>query len=171
MGRKVLFVPFVVFWFLSIMTVAAFAQSAEPAGVDRVVVSKAKKLLMLMKGDQVIRKYRIALGKNPLGHKERRGDSRTPEGEYVLDWRNPRSRFHRSIHISYPNENDVANARRIGVSPGGNIMIHGLPNDMAWLGFVHAYVDWTDGCIAVTNEEIEEIWEQVQDGTPIQIRS
>ncbi len=171
MGRKVLFVPFVVFWSLSIMIAAAFAQSAEPAKVDRVVVSKTRKLLMLMKGDQVIKQYRVALGKNPLGHKERQGDSKTPEGEYVLDWRNPKSRFYRSIHISYPNDNDTANARRLGVSPGGNIMIHGLPNGMAWLGFVHAYINWTDGCIAVTNEEIEEIWEQVQDGTRIQIES
>ena len=133
------------------------------------MVSKSKHLMMLMKGEQVLKRYRISLGRNPQGHKVQAGDAKTPEGEYVLDWRNPKSKYHRSIHISYPNEQDAANAMKLGVTPGGNIMIHGLPNGMAWLGGVHAFIDWTNGCIAVTNEEMEEIWSLVADGTPIRI--
>jgi murein L,D-transpeptidase YafK len=161
------------FVILTITLAAPFAsRTAEPVSVraDRVLVLKGKKLMMLMRGDEVLKKYEIAVGANP-GPKVRAGDSRTPEGDYVLDGRNPKSRFHLSIHISYPNEQDVQNAARRGVSPGGQIMIHGLPNGMGWVGALHSLLNWTNGCIAVTNEEIEEIWEYVVDGTPIRIES
>jgi murein L,D-transpeptidase YafK len=137
--------------------------------IRKVVVYKQQRRLELHTGDGVWKAYRIALGGNPAGHKQQRGDSRTPEGAYRLDWRNPRSQFHRSIRISYPNAADRASARRRGVSPGGDIFIHGLPNGMGAMGAAHTARDWTDGCIAVTNEEIEEIWSVVREGTPIHI--
>lgn len=136
---------------------------------DRVVVLKRERRLLLMHRDRILRVYRIALGRNPEGHKVRRGDGRTPEGRYVLDWRNSQSRFYRSIHISYPNAADRARAHRLGVRPGGDIMIHGLPARLAHLGPAHARRDWTEGCIAVSNGEIDEIWRAVEDGTAIEI--
>jgi murein L,D-transpeptidase YafK len=112
----------------------------------------------------------VALGGTPVGAKEQQGDHKTPEGRYILDRRNAKSRFYKSIHVSYPNEQDKERAARRGVSPGGDIMIHGLPNGFGWLGATHRAQDWTDGCVAVTNQEIDEIWELVPDGTPIEIR-
>jgi murein L,D-transpeptidase YafK len=117
----------------------------------------------------VLKKYRVALGRQPVGNKVRQGDSRTPEGRYVLDRRNPHSKFHRSIHISYPNAKDLASAKRLGVPPGGDIFLHGLPNGQGWIGAAHRTADWTDGRIAVTDQEIEEIWSLVPNGTPIVI--
>jgi murein L,D-transpeptidase YafK len=143
--------------------------------IDKVLVKKAeRKLDLLFKGssgsEEICKTYKVALGPNPLGHKERQGDGRTPEGLYRLDWRNPKSKFHLALHISYPNEADRAHAQKLGVSPGGDIMLHGLPNNLGWLGSSHTLHDWTDGCIAVTSEEIEEIWKAVKDGTPIEIK-
>ena len=144
----------------------------EPSFADQVVVKKNDRLLQLLKDGHVFREYRINLGDSPRGHKIQEGDERTPEGDYVLDWRNPNSRFYKSMHISYPNQSDRAFARAIGVKPGGMIMIHGRPN---WLSpsdpLAKDYdeLDWTDGCIAVKNHEMEEIWQKVQNGTPISI--
>jgi murein L,D-transpeptidase YafK len=137
---------------------------------DRVVVAKADRTLTLYRGSQVLRTYKIALGRNPLGPKEEQGDGRTPEGVYVIDGRNPQSAFHRSLHISYPNADDRRRAARRGVRPGGDIMIHGLPNGLGALGPVHVQRDWTEGCIAVTDAEVEEIWNIVPNGTRIEIR-
>lgn len=133
----------------------------------KVVVHKQRRILQLMKGTDTVKTYRIALGKNSVGPKTREGDGRTPEGVYKIDWRNPKSAFHRSLHISYPNSSDVTRARRLGVSPGGMIMIHGLTNGLGWIGKQHLLSDWTDGCIAVTSEEIEELWDCIPDGTTI----
>ena len=138
--------------------------------VDRVVVLKSERRMKLYAGDEPVATYRIALGSDPTGHKTFQGDSRTPEGEYTLDYRNEESEFHRSIHISYPNEADLAAAVDADVPPGGNIMIHGLPNGRGWIGPLYNLDDWTDGCIAVTNSDLEEIWHAVPDGTPIEIR-
>lgn len=142
----------------------------EPLVADRVVVEKSQRKLMLLRGGRVLRTYAVALGKNPVGDKLREGDGRTPEGLYLLDWRNPESEFYRSIHISYPSPVDAAEARERGVDPGDNIMIHGLPERYAWLGERHVRVDWTNGCIAVTNAEMDEIWRAVDDGTLIEIK-
>lgn len=136
---------------------------------DRVVVRKAARTLALMKHGKAIKTYRISLGKEPFGHKQREGDSRTPEGNYLIDWRNPNSLFHLSLHISYPGTNDKGKAERGGYSPGGAVMIHGRPNIVGGIDFLFTGRDWTDGCIAVTNAEIEEIWQSVPDGTPITI--
>ena len=126
--------------------------------------------MLLLRGDRVLRDYQVALGRNPSGPKRRNGDGRTPEGRYLLDSRSQRSRFHRAIHISYPNQQDLEFARRAGIAPGGSVMIHGLPRGGSWVGEEHRGFDWTNGCIGVTDDEMEEIWELVDDGTPIEIR-
>ncbi len=140
--------------------------------VDRVVVYKKKRVLQLCRGDSVLKKYPIALGKSPEGHKMREGDSRTPEGRYILDWRNPNSKYYLSIHISYPNKADKQRADSLGVNPGGAIMVHGYPTGKSaslWSRYWFLGRDWTDGCIAVSNEAMDEIWASVKDGTPIDI--
>ena len=133
---------------------------AEPlpdnARADRVVLEKSRRLLSLYSGDTLLTTYKVALGGNPEGHKEQQGDSRTPEGNYSIDYRNPQSSYHLSLHISYPNEDDKRRAVERGVSPGGDIFVHGLPPKFAWAGALHTNSDWTDGCIAISNEEIEE---------------
>jgi len=140
------------------------------AKADAVLVFKAERKLQLLRNQQVLKTYRIALGQNPVGHKLQEGDERTPEGQYKLDFRNSRSIAHRGLHISYPNAADVAQAQARGVSPGGAVMVHGLPNRFWWLGRWHRWMDWTDGCIGVTNAEMDEIWRVVPVGTPIEIR-
>ncbi len=141
----------------------------EAPEVSEVLVRKEERRLYLLSGEQVVRSYRIGLGDNPSGHKLFEGDKRTPEGEYVLDWRNPDSDFYKSIHISYPNKQDRELASSWGLNPGGSIMIHGLPNEAGDMAFAFLGLDWTDGCIAVSNEEMDEIWQLVADGTPIRI--
>ncbi len=136
---------------------------------DRLVVNKSKRELLLYRRDAVIRSYKIALGKNPVGTKMRKGDGKTPEGTYSISGRNVASAYYRSLRVSYPNAGDRERARRQGVDPGGDIMIHGLPNGQGYIGAAHRFTDWTDGCVAVTNAEIEEIWRLVSDGTPVQI--
>jgi murein L,D-transpeptidase YafK len=136
---------------------------------DQVVVYKAKRTLTLMQGGRPLKAYHVSLGANPVGPKNQEGDEKTPEGRYVLDYRNPNSRFHLSIHVSYPNAADQEAARHAGVRPGGAIMIHGIQNGLGWIGRLHRFWNWTDGCMAVTNSEIEEIWRAVPDGTPIEI--
>ena len=150
--------------------VAPAPQPVEPAKVDRVLVLKGERELHLLAGDRTVRSYPVALGFAPNGPKRKAGDGRTPEGTYVLDRRNPNSSFYRSIHISYPGPADREHARRNGIDPGGDIMIHGLPNGREWVGAEHARFDWTEGCIAVTNAEMDEIWAMIDDGTPIEIR-
>jgi murein L,D-transpeptidase YafK len=125
---------------------------------------------MLMRGDKELKTYRIALGSHPVGPKTCVGDHRTPEGNYVIDSRNARSQYHRSLHVSYPNQKDVARSKGVCKNPGGDIFIHGLPNGQGWVGKAHALRDWTLGCIAVTDEEIEEIWKAVPNGTPVEIK-
>ena len=145
------------------------AQSAG-VGVDRVVVYKRERKLVLLSQGKELRSYKVALGGEPVGPKTRQGDHRTPEGSYVLDSRNPNSQFYKAFHISYPNSKDIAAAKKSGVSSGGDIMLHGLPKEYAWVGKAHVLHDWTNGCIAVTNEEMDEIWKLVRVGTPIEIK-
>jgi murein L,D-transpeptidase YafK len=149
-----------------------FAQRAAKPSLhaDHVVVHKKDRTLELINHGRVIRTYRIALGGDPVGPKSRQGDHKTPEGRYILDSRNAQSHFHKSIHISYPNASDRATARRSGISPGGDVFVHGLPNGYGAIGAAHRLHDWTDGCIAVTDAEIDEIWSAVPNGTPIEIK-
>lgn len=136
---------------------------------DSIVVEKKRHTLTLFAAGVPIRSYMVALG-NPVGDKQRQGDRRTPEGLYHIDSRNPASHYHLSLHISYPDAAHAARARSNGVSPGGDIMIHGLAPQFASAGALHRTHDWTEGCIALTNDEIDEIWTAVRDGTPIQIK-
>ena len=138
---------------------------------DRIVVHKEERELLLVAGGKTLKRYQIALGGNPRGHKTQEGDQRTPEGMYRIAGRNPRSAYHLSLRISYPNQDDRMQAVHRGVSPGGDIMIHGLPNGFGWIGRLHRLVDWTAGCIAVTDSEIEEIWRAIPDGIPVEIKS
>jgi murein L,D-transpeptidase YafK len=134
---------------------------------DLVVVYKGERILQLKRAGRVLKTFPIALGRDPTGPKLQEGDGRTPEGVFTLDWRNPVSRFYRAIHISYPHEGKAEQAMRWGVSPGGQIMLHGLPNGLTAERIGHPRRDWTNGCIALTNEEIDEIWARVEDGTTI----
>jgi len=138
--------------------------------VDRVQVIKHERILQLLHHGRIVKTYKVALGSEPVGPKQRQGDHRTPEGIYVLDSRNAHSLFYRSIHISYPNQADKTRAATAHVSPGGDIYLHGLPNGYGAVGAAHRLRDWTDGCIAVTDSEIDEIWNLVQNGTPIEIK-
>jgi murein L,D-transpeptidase YafK len=153
----------------------ALAAGARPPGkpslrADRIVVEKARRRLTLMWQGRPVKIYRVALGREPVGRKQCEGDRRTPEGIYRIDSRNARSAYHRALHVSYPNAGDLAEARRARCSPGGSIMIHGLPNGYGWLGASHRMKDWTLGCIALTDDEIEEVWDAAPNGTVVEIR-
>jgi murein L,D-transpeptidase YafK len=137
---------------------------------DRVVVKKSDRRMYLMRANRIVAEYPIRLGLNPYGHKEREGDFKTPEGSYRLVRRNPRSEFFLSLEVSYPNEADRARARQRGVSPGGLIMIHGQPNVPRKSPEYYASNDWTDGCIAVSNSDMVDIWLRTGLGTPVEIR-
>lgn len=136
---------------------------------DRIVVLKSERQLIAMQGDRVLRVFRVALGRYPKGHKRRQGDAKTPEGSYTLDYKLEDSQFYRAIHVSYPNRRDRLRARLRGVDPGGKIMIHGIPNKMSKDDVGHPYIDWTQGCIAVTNKEMAQLWDMIDPGTPIEI--
>jgi len=156
--------------FVSVVGVGSQEKNESIVHADKVIVFKAKRELQLLKGEEVLKTYKIALGTEPVGPKTQQGDHRTPEGTYTLDFRNAHSQFYKSMHITYPNSADRAQARKRRVSTGGSIMIHGLPNGWGKIGKMHLLRDWTDGCIAVTNEEINEIWRLVPNGTPIEIK-
>jgi murein L,D-transpeptidase YafK len=153
------------------VTWALWPEASLPAGTvaDKVVLHKSARVLELYRGSVLIRTYRVSLGRHPLGRKTVQGDGRTPEGTYTLDYRNEGSSFHKALHISYPSKAEVAAASARGVDPGGLIMLHGIKNHLGWLGRAHRLVDWTDGCVAVTDAEIDEIWRVVPVGTPIVI--
>jgi len=138
--------------------------------VDKVLIEKQTRRLTLLARGEVVKTYKIALGGNPVGPKERQGDCKTPEGTYIIDARNGNSGYHLALHISYPNADDKRRARELGVSPGGDIMIHGIKNGFGQVGASHAQTDWTEGCIAVTNQEMEEIYQFVPNGTVVEIK-
>lgn len=142
----------------------------EPIGMaDFIRVDKSDRKLELLRDNEIIATYQIALGRNPFGHKQQEGDKRTPEGLYTIDWRNPKSGYFLSLHISYPDQGDIALAQTAGFAPGGNVMIHGQPNGYDVAGNALQSFDWTYGCIAVTNQAMQQIWNAVPDGTPIEI--
>jgi murein L,D-transpeptidase YafK len=136
---------------------------------DKIVVKKSKRIMTLFNKGRILKQYKIALGKQPVGKKMFAGDKRTPEGSYIIDSRKADSKYYLALHISYPNHVDLENSEKLGLNPGGDIMIHGLPNGYEDVEEFHRITDWTDGCIAVTNREMEEIWQLVPDGTPIDI--
>ncbi len=152
-------------------SMSQYLSAQESPVVDMVLVKKRDRTLSLISNGVPFRVYNIALGDDPIGHKQFEGDERTPEGEYILDWRNPNSHYYKSIHVSYPNPDDIAYAESRGKDPGGMIMIHGWPNRMK-TGMSERLLneDWTDGCIAITNTAMDEVWRLVSNGTPIVIK-
>ncbi|KXF80842.1 L,D-transpeptidase family protein [Enterovibrio coralii] len=154
---------------LALFTTHANADDVGEESTLSVRVDKSARLMFLLENNRVIKYYRIALGANPEGHKLREGDKRTPEGNYTLDLVNEQSRFYRSIRINYPNTNDIARAARLGVSPGGQIMIHGQKNGNGPHPSESRGADWTDGCIAISNDEMDEFLSLIPVGTPIEI--
>lgn len=143
-----------------------------PAGpVDRLLVDKSDRLLMAYRNGVLVREFRVALGRGGLAPKQRQGDGRVPEGAYLITFHNEASRFHRSLKIGYPTAEQLVAAGLAGINTGGEIMIHGLPNGMGRIGSRHLRRDWTDGCIAVTNAEMDWLFATVPDGTPIDIRA
>jgi murein L,D-transpeptidase YafK len=138
--------------------------------VDRILVEKANRCLALLRDGTPLKTYRVALGRAPKGPKEQEGDQRTPEGLYLIDFHKENSDFHRALHVSYPEQRDLDQAAARGAPAGCDIMIHGIRNGLGWIGALHRRSDWTAGCIAVTDFEIEEIWRAVPDGTAIEIR-
>ena len=137
---------------------------------DRIIIIKHARTMMLMHGGKVLKTYRISLGGEPVGPKRRAGDHKTPEGDYIVDSKKPHSQFYRALHLSYPNAADRARARKLGVNPGGDVEIHGLGEKYGWVGSAQRLYDWTDGCIAVTNQQIDQIYEMVPVGTPLEIK-
>lgn len=154
--------------FATLLLLPSIAFGIEKA--DMVLVIKSESKLYLKKNGRVLEAYHVVFGANPKGHKLQEGDERTPEGRYILDYKKDDSTFYKAIHISYPNESDRERARNNGVSPGGAIMIHGQKKDIGWLALISQYFNWTDGCIAVSNPDMDEIWEAVDAGTPIEIK-
>ena len=158
---------------LLITAAAAFIfrqrQNLRPLQADKILVEKGARRLTLLSRGRKLKEYHITLGFSPIGPKEREGDGRTPEGIYTIDFHKPDSAFHRALHVSYPSTQDSARAAEAGVSPGGDIMIHGLPNGFGAFGATYRLRDWTAGCIAVTDPEIDEIYTSVTDGTSIEI--
>jgi lipoprotein-anchoring transpeptidase ErfK/SrfK len=149
---------------------AAGIRIPRPAAADSIVVYKRERTLILYNRGVPVKTYFIALGSQPVGDKQRKGDQRTPEGLFYINAHNPASKFHLALRISYPSDAHRARAASLGVDPGGDIMIHGLPKDFSEAGKAQSQNDWTNGCVAVSNQEIEEIWQAVPDGTPVQIK-
>jgi murein L,D-transpeptidase YafK len=137
---------------------------------DRLLIDKSERTLTVFWHGVPLKTYRVALGAAPDGPKQRQGDERTPEGVYKVDKRLENSAFHRALHLSYPSRQDRALAHAARVNPGGDVAIHGLRDGFAWVGSAHTLFDWTDGCIALTNDEIDELWRAVPTGTPVEIR-
>ncbi len=137
---------------------------------DVVLVTKSERRLDLVNQDGIFASFTVTFGAKPVGHKKMQGDERTPEGHYILDYKNSNSKFYKSIHISYPNSEDRANARRRGVDPGGDIMIHGQKNGMGWASPIAQFFLWTDGCIALSDKDMDQVWAAVDPGTPIEIK-
>ena len=155
---------------IALMIAGQASAAAYPA--THIVVDKSDRKLFVYDGEKLVATYPIALGGNPVGHKLTEGDRRTPEGKYVLDHKNPDSAYHLSIHISYPKPPDREQARQRHVSPGGDIMIHGQPNELAFRQYLDAHpgVDWTDGCIALSNKDMKALWDRVSVPVPIEIK-
>lgn len=143
--------------------------NAQQNSIDEVLVIKSKARLYLKSAGQVVKSFPVVFGKSPIGHKKQLGDNKTPEGLYTLDYKNINSDFYKSIHISYPNEQDRRIAKQSGIDPGGNIMIHGQKNGYGWPEIISQNVNWTKGCIALSNSDMDKIWNAVQIGTPIRI--
>lgn len=155
---------------VAVLVLCASSRAAPQTIADEIVIVKSQRTLTLMHDGKALKGYKVALGTEPIGAKERIGDHKTPEGEYTIDAKKDKSQFYKALHLSYPNTADRARARRLGIAPGGDIEIHGLGAKFGWIGSARRKFDWTDGCIAVTNQEIDEIFAMVPVGTRVEIR-
>lgn len=153
--------------FLFLFLCQSFAWGIQPIETVRVLKSQHK--LQLISEGKVLYEFKVALGKTPTGHKQQSGDGKTPEGTYLLDYKKLDSAFYKAIHISYPNPKDVEKANTLGVDPGGQIMIHGQKNGFGWLAFITQQFDWTNGCIALSNSDMDILWKLIKEGTEIRI--
>ncbi len=177
MHRFFILVAFILCLIGSLPSIAASSMQNSPDSsatsslgkIDLVVVTKSKSIMALMRNGKVLRQYRIALGDRPEGHKLKEGDQRTPEGRYILDYKKSNSAYYRAIHISYPNDEDKFRASALGISPGGQIMIHGQNPNSSLTPQEAQKFNWTDGCIAITNQQMDELWGSIEPGTPIEI--
>ncbi len=154
---------------MRILALILLLPSIAYSAVDLVKVDKSERKMYLIENGVTLKEYSVSLGGNPQGHKEQEGDQKTPEGEYVLDYVKEDSSYYRSMHISYPDQADKQHAKSKGVSPGGFIMVHGQKNGFGWLSFLTQNFDWTDGCIAITDKEMDEFLNLVNTGTKIVI--
>ncbi|MDE2420606.1 MAG: L,D-transpeptidase family protein [Gammaproteobacteria bacterium] len=157
-------------FYLLFLAFLAIASVHAEEKADHVIVEKSQHLLSLYKSDHLLASYHVVFGSNPNGTKQKQNDGKTPEGSYILDTKKADSRFHKAFHISYPNEKDLANAKRLGVDAGGDIMIHGQKNGFSWASPIMQKINWTKGCIALSNHDIDAIWDKIDVGTPIEIK-
>lgn len=164
MPRKATAIAVLVATIVAAIPAAALAEKA-----DLVRVKKSEAKLYLLRAGTSFAEFPVVFGGQPEGHKQQEGDERTPEGRYVLDYKKADSAFFKAVHISYPNAQDTAAAKQRGVTPGGAVMIHGQKNGLGWLSPVAQLVNWTNGCIALTNKDMQAVWEAVDAGTPIEI--
>ena len=158
---------FRIFFFvvISLISALSFAEIA-----DKILVNKSEGKLYLYKNNKIFSSYSVVFGSNKIGHKEKEGDGRTPEGNYIIDNKNENSSYYKSLHISYPNATDIAKAKLKGISPGGEIMIHGQKNGFGWAAFITQHFNWTKGCIALSNTDMQQVWQSVNIGTSIEIK-
>jgi len=158
--------------FLVITVYYFYPEAKLPKGkiIDKIEVYKSKRKMLVYSEGKLLKTYKIALGRNPIGHKEFEGDFKTPEGIYEINAKNPNSGYHKNLGVSYPNEKDIAHAKSLGKSPGGHIKIHGIRNGSGFISKFQRWKDWTAGCIALTNEEVDELYEVVKIGTKIEIK-
>jgi murein L,D-transpeptidase YafK len=166
MTMKVIHKFFISAFILLLFSATAYGQQL----ADFVLVVKSESRLYLFREGRELASFKVVFGANPRGHKQQQGDERTPEGRYTLDYKNANSLYYKSIHISYPNERDRENARKRGVDPGGDIMVHGQRNGYEAFSTIAQLFNWTNGCIALTNSEMDVVWQKVNPGTPIEIR-
>lgn len=171
MNLRILFLFILI---LSFMVYIFYPYSPLPSSIkiEKLVVNKSARKLIVISNGYMAKSYTIALGDNPIGHKEMEGDEKTPEGLYFINDKRGigQSGFYKNLGVSYPSDADKANAKRKRIDPGGEIKIHGLKNGMSYIGRLHRWIDWTNGCIAITNEEMDDLWKHVSIGTPIEIR-
>lgn len=156
------------FIFVFLVSLSCSLASAQNKA-DLVRVLKSERKLELVANGKIIKEFKIALGSDPKGHKQQEGDGKTPEGKYVLDYKKADSAYYKAIHVSYPNENDVSLAKARSMNPGGQIMIHGQKNGLGWLSFISQRMDWTQGCVALANDDMDTVWNLIEAGTKIEI--
>lgn len=152
-----------------IVLFSSISSFAKESDVNKVMIVKSQNRMVLLSDSKIIKQFHVVFGANPTGHKKQEGDEKTPEGTYILDYKKSDSAYYKAIHISYPNKADILAAKNQAVSPGGMIMIHGQKNGFGWLEFITQKFNWTDGCVALTNSDMEEVWQLITKGTQITI--